>query len=153
MAGTFSQVYIQLVFAVKFRENLLRKQWREEVFKYMAGIIRTKEQKPIIINGVGDHVHLFIGLKPSMRISDIARDVKNNTSKFISDNNYVRGRFSWQEGYGAFSYSHSHIDAVYNYINNQEEHHRKRTFKEEYHSLLDKFNIPYKDEYLFKWIQ
>jgi len=153
MPGTYSQIYIQLVFAVLHRENLLRKQWRTEIFKYMAGIIRAKEQKPIIVNGVGDHVHLFVGLKPSMRISDLVRDIKNNTSKFISDNNYVYGRFAWQEGYGAFSYSHSHIETVYNYINNQEEHHRKRTFKEEYHALLDKFNIPYKDEYLFKWIQ
>ena len=125
MAGTFSQIYIQAVFAVQGRTNLLQKPWRDEVFKYMAGIIKNKNQKPIIVNGVADHVHAFIGLKPSMALSDLIRDVKNNTSNFINENNWVRGRFSWQEGYGAFSYGHSQMDTVYNYILNQEEHHRK----------------------------
>lgn len=132
MPGTFSQIYIQVVFAVKGRENLICKEWREELHKYIAGIIKAKEQKPIIINGAADHIHAFIGLKPSMAISDIVRDIKNNSSNFINDKKLVRGKFSWQEGYGAFSYSQSQIEQVYNYILNQEEHHKKQTFREVY---------------------
>ena len=152
MAGTFSQIYIQVVFAVKGRENLLQKPWRDEVFKYMAGIIKAKNQKPIIVNGVGDHVHLFIGLKPSMCLSDLIRDVKNNTTNFINDKKLIKSKFAWQEGYGAFSYSHSHMDNVYQYILNQEEHHSKRTFKEEYIGFLEKFEIEHDAKYLFEWI-
>jgi REP element-mobilizing transposase RayT len=131
MAGTYSQIYIQVVFAVKDRANFLLKPWREEVFKYMAGIIKEKNQKPIIVNGVSNHVHLFIGLKPAMALSDLIRDVKNNTTNFINDKKFVPGKFSWQEGYGAFSYSHSQVDAVYQYILNQEHHHKNKTFREE----------------------
>ena len=152
MAGTFTQIYIQAVFAVKGSTNLLQKRWRDEVFKYMAGIIKNKNQKPIIVNGVADHVHAFIGLKPSMALSDLIRDVKNNTSNIINENNWVRGRFSWQEGYGAFSYGHSQIDTVYNYILNQEEHHRKKTFREEYLEFLEKFEVPYEERFLFEWL-
>ena len=152
MAGTFSQIYIQAVFAVKNRENLLQKQWRDEVFKYMAGIIKGKNQKPIIVNGVGDHVHLFIGLKPVMALSDLMRDIKNNTTNFINEKKLVPGIFSWQEGYGAFSYSHSQLDAVYQYILNQEEHHKKKTFREEYVDMLQKFEIDHDEKYLFEWI-
>lgn len=153
MAGTFSQLYIQVVFAVKGRENLLQKPWREEVFKYMSGIIKGKNQKPIIVNGVIDHVHLFIGLKPSMPLSDLIRDVKNNATNFINENKFLKGKFSWQEGYGAFSYSHSQLDTVYQYILNQEEHHKKKTFKEEYLDFLQKFEIEYDERYLFDWME
>ncbi|MCR9016844.1 IS200/IS605 family transposase [Aquiflexum gelatinilyticum] len=153
MPGTFSQIYIQYVFAVKGRENLLLNPWREEVFKYMAGIIKGKNQKPIIVNGVTDHVHVFVGLKPAMSISDLIKDVKNNSSNFINENKFVKGRFEWQEGYGAFSYSHSQLDNVYQYILNQEEHHRKTSFKQEYISFLKKFEIQYEEKYLFDWIQ
>lgn len=152
MPGTFSQLYIQVVFAVKGRENLITKTWKDELHKYIAGIIRGKEQKPIIVNGMPDHIHAFIGLKPSMAISDLVRDIKNNSSNFINDKQYVRGKFSWQEGYGAFSYSHSHIQNVYNYILNQEEHHRRKTFREEYLELLKKFEIPFDEKYLFAWV-
>lgn len=152
MAGTFSQIYIQVVFAVKGRENLLQKPWRDEVFKYMSGIIREKNQKPIIVNGVEDHVHLFIGLKPSMCLSDLVRDVKNNTTNFINDKKFTKKKFLWQEGFGAFSYSHSHIDNVYKYILNQEEHHRKQTFKAEYLEYLEKFEIEHDEKYLFEWL-
>jgi putative transposase len=153
MAGTFSQIYIQVVFAVKGRKNLLQKSWRDEVFKYMAGIIKGKNQKPIIVNGVGDHVHLFIGLKPSMCLSDLVRDIKNNSTNFINDEKLIKGKFSWQEGFGAFSYSHSHIDNVYQYILKQEEHHHKKTFKEEYIEFLEKFEIEHDERYLFEWIE
>lgn len=153
MAGTYSQVYIHIVFSVKGRENLLDKNLREEVFKYISGIIKEKGHKSIIINGYTDHVHCFVGLKPSVSISDFVRDIKNNSSKFINEKKYLKGKFSWQEGYGVFSYSHSHIKRVYDYILNQEEHHRKKSFKEEYLALLDKFEIEYKPEYLFEWIE
>lgn len=153
MPGTFSQIYIQVVFAVKGRENLLHKEWREEVFKYMAGIIKNKEQKPIIINGVADHVHLFVGLKPSMALSDLVREVKNNTTNYINQQKWVPGKFAWQEGYGAFSYSHSQIDSVYNYILNQEEHHKQKTFREEYIDFLNKFDVPFEERFLFYWIE
>ena len=152
MAGTFSQIYIQYVFAVKNRQNLLSQSWRAEVFKYIAGIIKGKNQKPIIVNGVADHVHVFVGLKPSMSIADLVRDIKNNSSNYINAQKWVRGKFSWQEGYGAFSYSHSQINDVYQYIANQEEHHRKKTFKEEYLEFLRRFEIDYNDQYLFDWI-
>ena len=151
MAGTFSQIYIQVVFAVQGRKILLQKPWLDEVFKYMAGIIKGKNQKPIIINGVSNHVHLFIGLKPAMALSDLVRDVKNNTSNFINDQKFVRGKFSWQEGFGSFSYAHSQIGQVYQYIMNQENHHLQKTFKEEYLEFLKKFEIDYDEKYLFDW--
>ena len=153
MAGTFSQIYIQIVFAVQGRQNLLPKEWRDEVFKYMAGIIKNKGQKPIIVNGVGDHVHVFVGLKPSIALSDLVRDIKNNSSKFINDHAWVRGRFNWQEGYGAFSYSHSQIGDVYNYILNQEQHHARQTFKDEYLDFLKNFEIEHDVKYVFEWIE
>jgi putative transposase len=153
MAGTFSQVYIQYVFAVKGRQNLLQKPWRDEVFKYIAGIIKGKNQKPIIINGVEDHVHVFVGLKPSMPISDLVRDIKNNSSNFINEQNWLQGKFSWQEGYGVFSYAHSQIENVYQYIANQEEHHKKKTFKEEYIEFLKRFEVEYNEQHLFDWME
>lgn len=153
MAGTFSQIYIQVVFAVKGRQNLLFHPWRDQVFRYMSGIIKSKNQKPIIINGMGDHVHLFIGFKPVMSLSDLVRDIKNNTSNFINDRKFVKGKFAWQEGYGAFSYSHSQVENVYRYIKNQEAHHKKKTFKEEYTQFLKKFEVTYDEKYMFEWIE
>ncbi len=152
MAGTYSQIYIQVVFAVKGRQNLLQKEWRSEVFKYMSGIVTNKEQKPIIINGVSDHVHAFIGLRPVMALSDIVRDIKNNSTNFINNHNWIKGKFSWQEGYGAFSYSHSQIEKVYNYILNQEKHHAQQNFQDEYKTFLKKFEIEHDVKYLFDWL-
>jgi putative transposase len=152
MAGTYTQIYIQYVFAVKGRENLLQKPWREEVFQYIAGVIKGKNQKSIIVNGVADHVHLFVGIKPSISVSDLIRDIKNNSSKFINERGFLNQQFSWQEGYGAFSYGHSQIDAVYQYILNQEEHHRKKTFQEEYLDFLKHFSIEYNERFLFDWV-
>lgn len=153
MAGTFSQVYIQIVFAVKGRENLIHQSWKEELNKYIAGTIKGKNQKPIIINGVADHIHAFVGLKPAMPISDLVRDIKNNSSNFINESKFVKGKFQWQEGYGAFSYAHSQIDKVYNYILNQEGHHKKKTFRQEYLQFLKAFNVDYDEKYLFDWIE
>ena len=152
MPGTFSQLYIQVVFAVKGRENIMASSWRDELFKYIAGIIKAKGQKSIIVNGMADHVHAFIGIKPSVSISDLVRDAKNNSSKFVNERNLVKGKFSWQEGYGVFSYSHSHIQDVYDYILNQEEHHKRRSFRDEYIMLLQKFEIEYDEKYLFEWV-
>lgn len=153
MAGTFSRIYLQYVFAVKGRENLLLKTWREEVFKYISGIIEGKNQKSIIVNGVSDHVHILVGLRPAMSISDLIRDVKNNSSNFINKKGFIKRHFEWQDGYGVFSYSHSQIDEVYKYIQNQEQHHKKFTFKEEYHSFLKKFEIENDEKYLFDWLE
>jgi REP element-mobilizing transposase RayT len=153
MAGTFSQIYIQVIFAVKGRENLIGKEWKEQLNKYIAGIIKAKNQKPIIVNGMPDHIHAFIGLRPAMAISDLVREIKNNSSKFINEGKFIKGKFSWQEGYGSFSYSHSHIQNVYNYILNQEEHHRRKTFRYEYIDLLNKFEIEFNEKYLFEWIE
>jgi REP element-mobilizing transposase RayT len=153
MPGTYSQIYIQIIFAVKGRPNLIQREWKDELHKYIAGIIKGKNQKSIIVNGMPDHIHAFIGLRPSMAISDLVRDIKNNSSDFINNRKFVRGKFSWQESFGAFSYSHSHINKVYNYILNQERHHKKKTFKEEYFEFLKKFEIDYNERYLFQWIE
>lgn len=154
MAGTYSQIYIEIVFAVKGRQNLLQKEWRDEVFKYMCGIIKNKGHKPIIVNGVSDHVHAFIGLRPIMALSDLVRDVKSNSTNFINDHHWVKGKFSWQEGYGAFSRkaSHSQIQYVYNYILNQERHHSQQTFQNEYLDFLKKFEIEHDLKYVFEWM-
>lgn len=152
MAGTYSQIYLQFVIVVNGRLNLLGKAWRKDVFKYISGIINNKGQKAIIVNGVGNHVHIFIGLKPSMRISDLVRDIKNNSSNYINKNKLSKGKFSWQPGYGVFSYSQSHIDKVYNYILNQEEHHKKYTFKQEYFKFLKDYEIEHEEKYLFDWL-
>tara|TARA_R110002124_G_scaffold106139_1_gene257565 strand:- start:13359 stop:13820 length:462 start_codon:yes stop_codon:yes gene_type:complete len=152
MASTYSQIYIQYVFAVKGRVNLLKRPWRNEVFKYISGIIKGKNQKAIIVNGMADHVHAFVGLKPAMPISDLIRDIKNNSTNFINEQKFLKGKFEWQEGYGAFSYSHSQMNHVYQYQGNQEEHHRKKTFKEEYFDFLEKFEIEYEEQYLFDWL-
>ena len=153
MPGTFSQIYIQIVFAVKGRQNLIHDSWKNDLHKYIAGIIKGKNQKPIIVNGMPDHIHAFVGLRPAMAIADLARDIKNNSSNFINDHQFVKGKFAWQEGYGAFSYSHSHIGNVYDYVLNQEKHHKKKTFKEEYIGFLKKFEIEYDERYLFEWIE
>ena len=151
MPGTYHQIYIQVIFAVKGRENLISNNRKTELHKYIAGIIKGKKQKPIIVNGMPDHIHAFIGLKPAMSISDLVRDMKNNSSNFVNDHKLVKGKFSWQDGYGVFSYSHSHIENVYNYILNQEKHHKKKTFKEEYLEFLKKFEVGFDEKYLFEW--
>ena len=153
MAGSFSKIYIQVVFAVKGRSNLIGNNFKTDLHKYIAGIIKGKGQKAIIVNGMPDHIHAFIGLKPAMAISDLVRDMKNNSSNFINDHKLVKGKFAWQEGYGAFSYSHSHIENVYNYILNQEQHHKKKTFRQEYLDFLTAFEIPYEEKYLFEWYE
>ncbi|MBK9290431.1 MAG: IS200/IS605 family transposase [Bacteroidetes bacterium] len=153
MAGTFSQIYVQVVFAVQNRECLINSLWEEELYKYISGIIRNKEQKLLAINGMPDHIHFFIGMKPSCCLSDLVREIKKSSTEFIKEKKLSKFKFNWQEGYGAFSYSHSQIDSVVKYIMNQKEHHKKQTFREEYIDFLKKFEIEFKEDYLFKWIE
>jgi len=149
--GTFTQLYIQLVFAVKYRDKLLHRNFRSRVFEYMSGILTSMNHKSLIINGVSDHVHIFIGLNPSKSISDTVHDLKRGSSLFINKENICRGKFAWQEGYGAFSYSRSHIEEVYQYIKSQEEHHKKNSFREEYTKLLKLFGVEFEEKYLFNF--
>ena len=153
MANTYSQIYIQIVFAVKGRENLIKKENREELHKFITGIVSNREQKLLAIFFFFYHVHILVGMKPNIALSDLVRDIKSGSSKFINDSKWINGKFHWQEGYGGFSYSKSQIDNVIKYILNQEEHHKKQTFKEEYHSFLEKFEIKYDEKYLFEWIE
>ena len=152
MANTYTQMYIQVVFAVSERQCLIAETFREDLYKYIAGIIRNEGQKLISIGGVPDHVHLLIGLQPDMALSDLVKAVKSASSNYVNHQGWIRGRFSWQEGFGAFSYSRSQIPAVARYIENQEEHHAKRSFKHEYLMLLTKFDIAFDDRYVFTWI-
>lgn len=152
-AGTFSQIYIQIVFAVKGRNSLIQVVWEDELYKYISGIISNKGQKLIAINGMPDHIHILIGMKPSCCLSDLVREIKKSSNKFISEKKFTKYDFSWQEGYGAFSYSHSALDNVIKYINNQKEHHKTKLFKDEYKEFLTKFKIEHKDDYLFEWIE
>ncbi|HKP68769.1 MAG TPA: IS200/IS605 family transposase [Pyrinomonadaceae bacterium] len=152
MANTYSQIYIQVVFAVEQRAALIQPEWKEELFKYIGGIFRNKKHKLIAIGGIADHIHILFGLRPSMAISDLVRDIKSDSTEFINKKRFSRRKFHWQEGYGAFSYSKSHLDAVAKYVLDQEKHHAKRSFREEYVEMLDRFEVEYEDRYLFKWI-
>ncbi len=152
MSNTFSQIYIQVVFAVKERQSLISVLWEEELYKYITGIVQNKGQKMLAINGMPDHIHFLIGMRPTCCLSDLVREIKKASCTFIKENGKAYG-FQWQEGYGAFSYSQSALDNVIRYIMNQKDHHKKQTFKEEYVSFLHKFQIEYKEEYLFDWIE
>ena len=153
MANTYSQIYIQTVFAVDGRLSLIRREFKEELYKYVTGIVKNNGQKLIAINGMSDHVHILIGLRPAMALADLIRDMKADSSDFINRKKWVRGRFNWQEGYGAFSYGHSQLGTIIRYIQNQEQHHRRRTFKDEYLMWLKKFEVPFDERYIFKFIE
>ena len=153
MANTYTQIYIHVVFAVQGRQCLIPRQHKEELYKYASGIVKKRGQKLIAINGMPDHVHVFVGMTSTIAISDLVRDIKAGSSGFINGKKWFRGRFNWQDGFGAFSYSHSQIDQVVKYIQNQEEHHRKSSFKEEYLELLRAFAVEYDEQYLFEWVE
>ena len=153
MANTFSQIYIQTVFAVSGRLSLITEDFKEELHRYITGIVRNKRQKLISINGMADHIHILIGLRPAMALAELVRDVKSDSSDWINRKNLARGKFAWQEGYGAFSYGHSQLDTIIRYIQNQEKHHRRKTFKNEYLTLLRKFQIEFKEEYVFEFME
>jgi putative transposase len=152
MANTFSQIYIQLVFAVESRTSLIMPEWEEKLYQYITGIVRNKDQKLIAINGMPDHIHLFIGMKPTCCLSDLVREIKKASNSYISENKFIKSQFGWQKGFGAFSYSHSQIDSVAKYVLNQKNHHKSVTFKEEYLEFLRKFEIEFDEKYLFNWI-
>ncbi|WP_026451574.1 IS200/IS605 family transposase [Aequorivita capsosiphonis] len=152
-SSTFSQIYIQLIFAVKGRRSLIMSSWEVELYKYITGIVQTKNQKMLAINGVHDHIHFLIGMKPTCCLSDLMREVKKSSNKFINESNFSKYKFDWQDGYGAFSYSHSALDNVIKYIQNQKEHHKTQSFKDEYKSFLEEYNVAFKEEYLFEWIE
>lgn len=151
MANTYTQILVQIVFAVKGRQNLISEKHRESIEKYICGIVTNKKSKPLAIFCNPDHCHILIGLHPSVSISEMARDIKANSSKWMNENKWVMGKFVWQEGYGAFTYSRSQLNQVVQYIRNQPEHHRKKSFREEYMEFLEKFEIEYDDKYLFEF--
>ncbi len=153
MANTYTQLYIQFLFAVQNRASLIQPAWKNELYKYIAGIVQNKKHKLITINGMPNHVHVFVGYKPHQLIPELLQDIKGSSSTWINKKGFVKGKFNWQEGYGAFLYSHSHIDKVVKYILNQEQHHKKKTFSEEYKELLTKFEIEFNERYILKDIR
>jgi len=153
MSNTFTQIHIQCVFAVKYRDAVIDPVWKERLHKYIISIINNNGHKVLSINSMPDHLHVFFGMRPKQSLSDLMRLVKGDSSEWINKQKLVKGKFRWQEGYGAFSYSKSHTDAVVKYIINQEEHHRKKTFLEEYHEMLEKFEINFEEEYIFKELE
>jgi putative transposase len=153
MANTFSQIYLQFVFAVKHRESLIRKESKEELHKYITGLVQNRNAKMLAVHCMPDHIHLFVEFRPSMSIADFVKEIKVESNEFINSKKWIKGKFRWQEGYGVFSYSHSHINTVINYIKNQEAHHQKSTFRQEYHALLEKFEIPFEERYLFDFVE
>ncbi|MGV3559400.1 IS200/IS605 family transposase [Larkinella arboricola] len=153
MANTYTQLYVQVVFAVKDRQSLIPHRHKEELHCYITGIVQRRGAKLLAVHCMPDHTHLFVSYSPALAIADLVKEVKTATSTFIKDKRSTRVPFYWQEGYGAFSYSQSQVDAVVRYILNQEEHHHKRTFRDEYRALLEKFEIPFETKYLFKWVE
>jgi REP element-mobilizing transposase RayT len=153
MANTYSQISIQVVFAVKGREDIIVSDFRDRLHEYINGIIAGNKQKPLAVNGWKDHIHAFFGMEPSVSISDIVRDIKASSSKWINEHHFVKGKFHWQDGFAAFSYSKSQRDSVIKYILKQEQHHRRKTFREEYLELLHKSEIEFDEKYLFEFYE
>jgi putative transposase len=150
MANTYHQIYLQTVFAVKYREAVIEKDWQLQLFGVIGNLINETDCKTIIVNGVEDHVHCFLGLKPVISVSELMKTVKAKSSKYINDHSLTPNRFEWQEGYGVFSYSQSQVDKVYRYVMNQAAHHQKQTFRDEYLEMLKKFKINYDEQYIFQ---
>jgi REP element-mobilizing transposase RayT len=152
MANTYTQLHIQLVFAVKGRESLIDKSWREDLYRYITGIVQQHGHKMLQVNGMPDHIHIFIGYNPNQKIPDLVETIKTDTNRYIKRNRLCKSHFQWQTGYGAFSYARSQVGRVVRYIANQEEHHRIKTFKEEYTTMLSRFDIDYEEKYLFEFL-
>jgi putative transposase len=150
MANTYTQIHLHLIFAVKFRTGIIQNKWKDELYKYITGIIHSNNHKLLIINGMPDHIHILVGVRPNQSVSELLQDIKGSSSKWINEKGFVKGKFEWQEGYGAFSYGKSQIKEVIKYIENQEIHHQKRNFREEYLAFLDAFEIEYDEKYIFK---
>jgi putative transposase len=152
MANTYTQVHIQIVFTVMNRESVIQNTWKDELYKYITAIIQNNNHKLLAINGMPDHIHILIGYRPAQSLADLVQDIKGSSSKWINEKRFVNGRFSWQEGYGAFSYSKTDLPKIIGYIQHQHEHHTGRTFLEEYLELLKEFDVEYDDRYVFKAI-
>jgi REP element-mobilizing transposase RayT len=152
MANTYSQIHIQAVFAVQNRECIIRNSWKEELYKYISGIVQSNNHKILSINGMPDHIHILFGLRPSQSIADLMQDVKGSSSKWINNKKLVHSKFSWQEGYGAFSYSKADVPAIIQYIINQTDHHKRKTFSEEYYEMLQEFEVDFDDRFIFKQV-
>jgi putative transposase len=153
MANTYTQIHIHSVFSVQRRDGIIQIKWRDELYKYITSIIQANEHKLLAIGGMSDHVHILFGFRPKQSLSDLMQEIKRGSSKWINEKRFVRGRFSWQEGYGAFSYSRDDLPKVIRYIQNQKEHHKKITFMEEYMALLKEFEIEYDLRYIFKPVE
>ena len=151
MANTYTQLYVQFVFSVQGRENLIKEKFREELEKVMCGIVTVHKCKTYAIYCNPDHTHIFVGMHPTISVSKLIEQIKSGSSNWLNDKKHVIGKFSWQDGFGAFTYSKSHIDNVVKYILNQPEHHKKKSFREEYLQFLDKFEVDYDPKYLFEW--
>ncbi len=150
MANTYTQIHIQFVFAVKFRDAVIHSSWKDELYRYMTGIVQNNKHKLIAINGMPDHIHILIGMRPTQSISDLMQDIKGSSSKWINQKGFIKVKFEWQEGYGAFSYGKSQVKDVIAYIENQEQHHSRKTFRDEYLDFLKKFDVEYDEQYIFK---
>ena len=150
MANTYTQIYIHVVFAVEGRQYLLPRERNDELQKYITGIVTAQRHKLIAINNEPDHLHMLLGVRPDAALSNLVREIKASSSKFINERHWFAGRFSWQEGFGAFSCSRSQLGAVIRYIENQQEHHGRRSFRDEYIRLLQKFRIEFDERYIFK---
>lgn len=149
MPNTYSQIYLQFVFAVQHRQALIPKEHKEEVHKYITGLVQKRGAKMIAVHCMPDHAHIFVGFKPTIFIPDFIKEIKVESNEFINGKKWFKPKFNWQEGYGVFSYSHSHIDSVAKYVLNQETHHKKKTFQQEYLDFLEKFEVSYDEKYLF----
>jgi putative transposase len=150
MANTYTQIHIQAVFTVQDRDSIILDHWKGDLYKYITGIIQNNKHKLLAINGMPDHIHILFGLRPAQSLSDLMQDIKGGSSKWINEKRFVRSRFSWQEGYGAFSYSKADLLNIIHYIHHQQEHHTRKTFLEEYFGLLKEFGIEYDDRFVFK---
>lgn len=150
MANTYTQIHLHLVFAVKYRDGMIQSNWKGELYKYLTGIVQNNKHKLIAINGMPDHIHILIGMRPTQSVSDLLQDIKGSSSKWINEKKFLKTKFEWQEGFGAFSYGNSQIKNVVTYIENQEEHHKKKTFREEYLTFLEKFEVEHDERYIFK---
>jgi putative transposase len=152
MADTYSQIYVHLVFSVKGRQSLIQEAWKDRLYKYICGIASGKGQKVFAIGGVADHIHLLVSMKPSISVSELVRDLKSNSSKWLNEQGLFKGKFEWQNGFGAFTCGHTQLNSIIAYVNNQEIHHKKETFKEEYLKLLKEFEIEFNEQFLFDWM-
>ena len=153
MANTYTQIHLQTVFSVQDRYCIIQKTWKDELYQYITGIIQNHGHKVLSINGMPDHVHILFGMRPTQSLSDLMQDIKGDSSKWINKKGYISGRFSWQEGFGGFSYGKSQVNNVIDYIKNQEIHHRKKSFTEEYLEFLEKFEVPFDERYIFKPVE